>query len=770
MKKIITLILASLLIIPFSNILAQTFECRVSENNLGYLVYQMRETSGTGTPTTSTIINDITFVVRYPAGTVDIALLCSTNDYNLVDGLANEQTSSDGVYDYHYWNASNTPFNPPSSWTVNVWEDIAVFKATGATGSGLFEVAPNKWHPNSQDLSLNWNQGNPPYDYTPTISGSGVTYSYPTLVYNLVWTGSDGTYPTYWDIAANWETECGAAGAIPNTGNNCIIPVVSSGNYPVNIGQVSGFGVHQPTCDYLRVNNGASMSVDKEDFASTQALYTINNDLLNYGTVTIVPNGELTVSGNTHIENAEGLVVEADATGVGSFLNKVAGTSTTYGTSGTAKVQTYLTNSATSGDWYIHTIGPTVDIGGVGGALLSDFNVAAGNTYAYYWNDAQDTTLASAWTNIWSNFYLVGTADGIAMATDNNTAYTMNMTGTLITSDFTPTYSFTNTPNNNVELISNPYPSAIEFNAFYGSFSNNSIIYDKNWVWDPAAGNYVAFAGTTGTPGEFIQVGQAFFVETTATGTVTFANINRTHSNSPFRDVVPNMLTMKVSGGGNGFKDRLTIRFADGDGVTAGYDKEVETVKWNSMYDDATMIRSIADDGTELSNEVYPLDGLQGDMVSVPVHFDCGYTAEYTFDFEGIDSFEAGNEVWLEDKKDNDKWIYLNNNPHYTFTATSYEPNDRFIIHFFGPTSINDKDEAKVGIYSWRQYAFINNVTNEKIKKVSIYNMAGSLVTSREIPDGQKLSKIWVSDQMAYYVVQVITESNVYTNKILITK
>ncbi|RLD87404.1 MAG: hypothetical protein DRJ09_10330, partial [Bacteroidetes bacterium] len=361
------------------------------------------------------------------------------------------------------------------------------------------------------------------------------------------------------------------------------------------------------------------------------------------------------------------------------------------------------------------------------------------------------------------NTYLVATGDGITMATDDSTAYTMNMTGSLITCNIT-SYSFSNTANNNSELISNPYPSAIDFDALYNN--NNSIVNNKTWIWDPSAGTYATWSSGTGN--QYIQVGQGFFVETKAGGTFSFTNSERVHNNVAFRETNANELTMKVSGGDFGFKDELVVRFVED--ATYGYDPEIDAYKMNSMYDDATQIESVAEDNSKLAINFLPIDGLQGDMVSVPVNFNCGYTAEYTFDFEGIDSFEAGNEVWLEDKKDNDKWIYLNNNPHYTFTATSYEPNDRFIIHFFGPTSINDKDEAKVDIYSWRQYAFINNVTNEKIKKVSIYNMAGSLVTEREIPNGQKLSKIWVSDHMAYYVVQVITEKSVYTNKILITK
>ena len=761
MKRKFYILLFLVSILNIGNIFqvnAQTYECRVIEDDFGYIVYQMRETSGTNTPTTSTVINDITFVIRYPHGAVSTSLLCDPNDYKIIDGLLGEQLSQDGNYDYFYWNAdAGIGFNPPHNWTVNVWEDICKFTAAGATGSGLFEVAPNGW----DGKGLNWNQtiGSVATDFLPTIIGSGITYSYPTLVYDLVWTGTTA-HPNDWGDPGNWESTCGGSGATPNTGNNCVIPVVSSGNYPLNSGPVGGYYGYQPICDYLRINTGATMNIADKDPSNIQALYTVNNDLFVNGTLTIVPNGQLTVSGDTYIDAAESMVVQATSAGVGSFIDN--GT-ITYGASGTAKVQTYVSNGASSGDLYVHLLGPTLDeenyTGSGTGAYLSAFNVAPGNTYAYSWN-------GTGWVNQYSNTYYIATTDGIALSTNDASSYTMNMTGELITGSVTSlTLPHTGS---NYALMSNPYPSSIDFDAFATGGSNSSTINNKYWIWDASGtGNYIARSGGTGGA-QHVQVGQAFFVETKVSGTVNFVNGYRTHSNDPFRDINSNELKMNVTGGDHGFEDELYVRFIDD--ATYGYDPEIEAYKWNSMYDDATMIRSIADDGSELAINFLPLDGLQGDMVSVPVHFNCGYTAEYTFDFEGIDSFEAQNEVWLEDLQDGDQWIILNGNPHYTFTANADDPADRFILHFFGPTGVDENAVDQVDIYSWRQYAYIKNLTNEKIKKVSVYDISGHLVTEKRIPEGQKLSKIWVADNMAYYIVQVITEKNVYTNKVLINK
>ncbi len=759
MKKNIYLLVITIFIAgSFTQSFGQTFECRVSENDYGYLVYEMRETSGINTPTTSTDINDITFVLRYPSGAVDMDLICSTNDYNIFDGLAGEQTS--GGYDYHYWNASAVPaINPPHDWTVNQWEEIAVFKVIGATGSGTFEVAPDGW----DGTSLNWNQtvGGTATDFTPTIFGSGITYSYPTLVYDLVWTG---TTNSDWDDSGNWEDACGGGGSIPASGNNCFIPAGLT-NYPSTYSLTLTHG--QPVCDYLRIQSSASFTLDDIDLLSTQLTYTVNNDLLNYGTVTIIPNSQLTVSGSTYIDGAAGLIVQADTTGVGSLLDN--GT-ISYGTSGTAKVQTYLYNAAGSGSFYIHLVGPTVDeenYTGTGtGAFLQAFDVSPGNTYAYGWDESIDTNGGvRPWVNLTSYTYEVHTADGIALSTTDATTYTLNMTGALMTGPVSsPALTYTTPNGNHLELISNPYPSAVDFDAL--ATANNTVINNKNWLWDPSTGSYLARAGGAGGQ-QYIQVGQAFLVQTFAAGTFDFTNTERVHSNEPFRSDLPNMLTVKASGGDYNFSDEIIIRFDEG--ATNGYDEAIEARKLESMYDDATSIRSIASDATELSINVLPYESLSRDLVSVPVKFKCGYDDEYTLDFSGLETFDNGTEVWLEDLKEGGDWVSINENPEYTFTASPDDDQNRFIIHFFGVTGV-DQNVAldPVQIYGYGQYVYVVNIGDEPIENVFIYNMSGSQVVSTQVPD-QKVNKIWVDNKLAYYIVRVVTDERVYTKKVLIS-
>jgi len=749
MKKIGLLSLILIGLLNVSN--AQSFECRVIESDYGYLVYQMRETSGTNTPSTSTDINDITFVIRYPSGSVDMDLICSTNDYEIFDALSGEQTYSG--YDYHYWNASASPaVNPPSNWTQNVWEDIALFKATSATGSGLFEVAPNGW----DGRSLNWNQtvGATASDFLPTIDGSGVTYSYPTVVYDYVWTGATNSQ---WDNASNWLTECGSAiASAPNIGNNCIIPSGLT-NYPneVNLAQ---FGGHQPTCSDLKIASGASLTLDEKDVTTLDLVWTFTNITID-GVIAIIPNTRLTVTGSATVNSATGIVVQADATGVGSFIDN--GT-ITYGASGSAKVQTYLTNSAGVGNFDIHLVGPTVDqiSGGTDGALLSAFNLVNGNTYAYEWDESLG--FASGWVNIYDNNYVVNSGSGIGLSTDDGSTNTLDMSGELMTgavSSQSLTFS-----NNHNELLSNPYPSAIDFDGL--ATDNTSVVQNKYWIWNPSGNVYIARAAGSGG-NQYIQVGQGFFVETKQTGTFDFTNARRAHSNASFRSTQDNILTVHASGGMEGYMDEMIVRFDEA--ASSGYDIEMEAMKWSSQNSDATQISSVAEDNSVLAINVLPLESLNNGMTSIPMNFSCGYNTEYQLSFYDLETFEAGTEIWLEDKLLGGDWVSINDNMDYAFTATPNDAEDRFVLHFFGPTGIDDELATNaIDIFSYRQNALVRNNTGELIKKVSIYTLGGALLQESNNAE-LKLNKYYVSNDIGYFVVRVITDKNVYTEKIFIS-
>jgi hypothetical protein len=235
------------------------------------------------------------------------------------------------------------------------------------------------------------------------------------------------------------------------------------------------------------------------------------------------------------------------------------------------------------------------------------------------------------------------------------------------------------------------------------------------------------------------------------------------------RSTTPNVLNIHVAGGDYGYQDNLYIYYWDG--ATTGYDEELESIKWYSINDDATMIWSIATDETELAINAMPLHCLFNGLTSIPIHFQCGYDEQYTFTFSGMDTYEYPTEFWLEDLCTDDDWFSINRDSDtYTFSGCVGDSSiNRFVMHFMDPTGIeiNPNTIDEIRIYATANYANIKTDHPELIKDVQIFDLVGNEIY-RGHAGNDKLQKIYVSGQHGYYFVKVLTNSHVFTKKIFI--
>jgi hypothetical protein len=229
----------------------------------------------------------------------------------------------------------------------------------------------------------------------------------------------------------------------------------------------------------------------------------------------------------------------------------------------------------------------------------------------------------------------------------------------------------------------------------------------------------------------------------------------------------PNVLKMAITGGDYGYADELFIYFIEG--ATPNYDVEMESIKWYSIYPDATMIWSIAGDGTELAINAMPLSCLYNGCTDIPVHFQCGYDDEYSLTFSGMDTFEYPTEFWIEDLNDPSNWINVNNEMDtYTFTGyVSDSSFNRFVIHFMDPTGITPGTVKRPRIYAAAQSVVIETEAPETIKDIQIFDLVGNEVNVKH-GNFDKRNKLYVSGQIGYYFVKVDAGKNVYTQKIFI--
>jgi hypothetical protein len=508
----------------------------------------------------------------------------------------------------------------------------------------------------------------------------------------------------------------------------------------------------------------------------------VNNLTVNLGaSLTIDVNATLTANKIITINGANGLNIASDASGTGSFISKTgSGTGFTYGSGASSTVEQYFSDNVNTVPFHVHFVGPLVNdpsyqsTNGHRGAYLSEFNLVGGSTYAYTYDN---TLVGSEWVNVSDLTHLVPTTSGLALSTTTNAPQILSMTGQFIHGNITSANG-PSVENVGWNLVANPWPSGLDLEAFLGTNvvnDGNESIQEDIYVWeginDVDGGNYSVYTygsgGTFGLTDGIIGIGQGFFVDFTDNANISFSNnAQRVHSNDILLKNEKSGL-LKIRTSGNGFSDELIVHFReDAENSYGTGDAE----KWLSMYENATQAWTVSSDNINLT--INSLSANVNDLVSVPMSFSCSSDDNYMITASNMESFDDETEIWLEDLKLGGDWHNLVANPVYEFVGSSGDLQERFIIHFFGPTGIEDPmaEVSNVRIYSWGQDAYIVNRGNETIKEYVAYDMMGRELHRGTLPNST-VNKVQIGDVSAYYIVKVITrEGTIYTDKVYITK
>ena len=161
-KKLYILLIALL----FSELsFAQVFEIRTVVVDASTVGIEMRETSGSDTPTTGSFVTDLVFGLKWSNGADnDLGSVDNTPDYNINKSDGEKINGSD---EFQAFGASSTPFNFPANWTEDVWVEICQVASSSGNFTGTIEICEPGF-----DASTGPNIGLNLTDYTPTINGS----------------------------------------------------------------------------------------------------------------------------------------------------------------------------------------------------------------------------------------------------------------------------------------------------------------------------------------------------------------------------------------------------------------------------------------------------------------------------------------------------------------------------------------------------------------------------------------------------------------------
>jgi hypothetical protein len=479
----------------------------------------------------------------------------------------------------------------------------------------------------------------------------------------------------------------------------------------------------------------------------------------------IQPNACLTVTGGGKLfitDPTNGmLTIKSNSSGTGSLVvDANAGSSVSVAAH--SNVELYLTgsNSTSETDLWHMVSSPISDA--VSGAFLGDYLLSYDeptNFFSYITETNVPLTPmrgfeAWAWVPVAKTDVFNGTL--------NNGSQSMALTRTNVP---IPIYGF-----NGWNLLGNPYPSAIDFDAASGWTFGDAE--QKVWIWNTGGTYKGQFAthirgGVSVNGGSrYIPAEQGFFLHCTASTTVSMDNNVRVHSNQSYYKSVEtepttNILRLVVSG--NGYNHETVIDFNPD--ASTGYDD------FDAWYYDGTAtaptIYTIVSNDLKLCINTLPQIT---NNLTIPVVFNTGLPGTFTISANDLNTFGGGVTITLLDQNTGASQNLMTN-PEYSFSAAPEDNPYRFLV-IFGILPFGTNDNAapeNVRIYSFGDAVFIKtSVTGNTNGQVYIYDPIGKDLFHGNL-SGNELTKISSDLNTGYYVVKVVTGNSVYSKKVFIS-
>ena len=478
---------------------------------------------------------------------------------------------------------------------------------------------------------------------------------------------------------------------------------------------------------------------------------SITNGLaITTGALTVNPALNLTVGGTTTLGSAECLIIKSGATGSGSFIdNGIQG-------SGTAKVERWVSDGGSQRYEYISSP--------IAAALSTIFSSPihglwyvdeTQNAWVSLFNNPTTMTVMKGYQRSYQTVAAGGTGNGDANQVNN-------FTGALNTGNKSIPVTFTSGApgvNHGWNLVGNPYPSAIDWNASSGwtkTNVNNAIYFRKN-------GNTYPYVDGSGTATNIIPPMQSFWVRVSATGTLGCNNFVRVHNGTPiYKSTTNNTLELIVTNNDtNSLTDATFIRFRNY--ATDGFDGQYDAYKMFADNPAYPQLYTRTDSDDISINTLSELNGIR----NIPLGFKTTVSGQFTINAEMVSSFtDNGNTVYLEDLQTATfQDLSLNNT--YQFSSGVTSGLDRFIVHF-NPSITNIKEDVsdQVQIYAYNDEIQIKGL--EMLEgDVSVYDVLGQVITTKHL-SGVTSEVISMKNVSAVYIVRYTTSSQTITKRIFI--
>lgn len=405
-------------------------------------------------------------------------------------------------------------------------------------------------------------------------------------------------------------------------------------------------------------------------------------------------------------------------------------------------------------------------------------------------------------------------------------AFTMKGSGVATLQNYvTQNYVFIGKPNNgtinhngiyigmtNINLIGNPYPSALDANEFINN--NLSSITGTLYFWEHYTSNNThnlagyqggyatrnlvggvapvspplisGLGSSTRIPGRFIPVSQGFFVKGSMIGgqiifqnsqrvfikedhqdsNVMFRNQTSSTTNNNEDDIISSDTFSKIRLGYKGSTNshrQLLIGFMNenaDESYNNGYDGEIIDVQTNDIYFQLDNYKLVIQGvGNFNTNAIYPLT------------VKSSQTGIVNFMIDGIENFDLNQPIYIHDST-NDSYnnIRLTN---YSVVLPAGEISGRFSLRFSNQTLSNNDFENNQNVVffnSESQHLEIVNSKNTEIEEVILFSILGQKINHWKVNSSENHIKLPVKNvETGVYIVKIKTnDGNYFSEKVII--
>jgi hypothetical protein len=443
--------------------------------------------------------------------------------------------------------------------------------------------------------------------------------------------------------------------------------------------------------------------------------------------VTIAAGKALTVIDTLTNNNVGGIIIQSDGTtGTGSLI-----TGSVLGT-GSATVQRYISGSAEA--W--HFLSSPVAAQGISSSWLPSGSYGNGTGYDLYvwdeptncWIYKSDVTSLINWNTVHSGADFVVSRGYLysVQATNPTKEFAGNLNNGFVSYGLTSSSSDVNLKGFN--LVGNPYPSSIDWQAASGWTRNNLINsgggYDM-WIWNPTANNYGVYNSATGNGTNditrYIAPMQGYFVKATSAGNLSMDNMVRVHDgamNWKSAEINPDMLSIIVqSATDNGF-DEVRLLFGYAENLSGATKLFSQVVTAPSLY---------LTSGSKNYSVRYLTDTTENPLVSLMFKpgRDGNYTLKCNFNF---DKFKI---IMLEDRQ-TQTIQNLRIGQTYNFKALKTDVTNRFVLHFGSDLKHTD-NEIPAKIYIDGSNLIINLLSVSTETEAFVYDIMGRKLLQQKL-------------------------------------